>query len=111
MTRTIAASAVLAAAAMYPQKSSADEFTGADFLSWSDAEQRGYVSTQLVMASSIAARIKPPLATCIGEMFFEGSGMSDNGFDQVIARIREFSGYHPSSVMVIVIENACGRFN
>ncbi|MCE8001189.1 MAG: hypothetical protein HEP70_20370, partial [Rhodobiaceae bacterium] len=51
-------------------------FHGAEFLERSLADQRGYVSTQLVMASSIAARIKPDLADCIGAEFFDGSGMS-----------------------------------
>ncbi|MDF1804360.1 hypothetical protein [Thalassovita sp.] len=94
-----------------PQKSLAEGFTGAEFLQQSTQEQRGYVSTQLVMASSIAARIKPSLAECIGRVFFDGSGLSDQGFDMVLARIEEFKAYHPSSVIVVVIESQCEPFN
>lgn len=97
--------------AICPQKSLAEGFTGADFLQQSSQEQWGYVSTQLVMASSIAARIKPSLAACIGQVFFDGSGLSDQGFDTVLARIEEFATYHPSSVIVVVIESQCEQFN
>ncbi len=96
---------------IYPQKSLANEFTGKQFLKRSAEDQRGYISTQLVMASSIAARIKPSLAECIGEAFFDGTGMADDGFEKVIARIAEFDAYHPSSVIVVVIENQCEPFN
>ena len=98
-------------AAFHPQNSQAEEFTGTDFLQRSSQDQRGYVSTQLVMASSIAARIKPDLADCIGNEFFDGTGMSDKGFEKVMQRVREFQDFHPSSVLVIVIESACGTFN
>ena len=98
-------------AAFHPQNSQAEEFTGTDFLKRSTQDQRGYVSTQLVMASSIAARIKPELAECIGHEFFDGNGMSDQGFETVMQRVREFKDFHPSSVLVVVIEGACGTFN
>lgn len=95
----------------FPQKSVAEGFTGQEFLQRAAQDQRGYISTQLVMASSIAARIKPSLADCIGREFFDGAGMSDEGFLSIIGRIKEFEAYHPSSVLVVVIENRCGKFN
>ncbi len=98
-------------AAFHPQNSQAEEFTGTDFLKRSTKDQRGYVSTQLVMASSIAARIKPEMSDCIGETFFNGTGLSDKGFENVMQRVREFQDFHPSSVLVVVIEGACGTFN
>ncbi len=102
---------MVASLAICPQVSYAEGFTGEVFLKRSTDDQRADVSTQLVMASSIAARIKPEVSECIGRVFFDELGMSESGFDTVIARVGEFSEFHPSSVLVIVIENECGSFN
>jgi hypothetical protein len=99
------------ALAICPQKSAAEGFTGKEFLTRSTADQRAFVSTQMVMASTISARIKPDHSACIGEVFFDNLGLSDRGFDTVMQRVREFQSYHPSSVMVIVVEQECGPFN
>ncbi|MGJ8530145.1 MAG: hypothetical protein ACSHWX_16600 [Maritalea sp.] len=100
-----------ALAAINPQKSSAEGFTGSDFFQWNDDQQHGYVSAQLGMAVSISTRIKPELAECIAEVFYGDHGMSDKGFEIITARVHEFGDYHPSSVIVVVIENRCGTFN
>ncbi|SMX28185.1 hypothetical protein TRP8649_02300 [Pelagimonas phthalicica] len=97
--------------AICPQESAAEGFNGTEFLQRSADRQRAYISTQLVMASSIAARIKPAMADCIGSAFFDGTGLSETGFETSIERIREFNDYHPSSVLVVVIESQCGPFN
>ncbi|MEP2640080.1 hypothetical protein [Roseobacter sp.] len=101
----------LAAALVCPQVSAAQEFTGKTFLTWSNADQRGYISAQLVMASTIASRIKPDMNACIAGAFFDGTGMSDAAFDQVVQTIGEYQDFHPSSVLVILLENECGTFN
>lgn len=63
------------------------------------------------MASTIAARIKPPLSDCIADAFFAEVGMTDEGFESITDRIAEFDSYHPSSVILVVIESECGTFN
>ena len=107
----IGAIALTMTAAIYPQKSQADGFNGQVFLERSEQDQRGFISTQMVMASSIAARVDPSLSECIGRVFFDGTGLSESGFQIITRRIAEFPNYHPSSVLVVVIEKACGAFN
>lgn len=89
----------------------ADGFTGAVFLEWETSQQRGYIDAQLVMASTIATRIKPDLSQCLADEFYGPSGLTNDGFELMTDRIREFSEYHPSSVLVVVIENVCGGFD
>lgn len=101
---------MVATLAICPQVSWAEGFTGQEFLEWSDSNQRNYIETQIVMASSIAARIKPQLSQCITDEFFGSKGLSQDGFSKVLTRVEEFSEYHPSSVLVIVLENTCGAF-
>jgi hypothetical protein len=105
------ATALIGAAFIYPQKLTAQDFTGQRFLEWSETDQRNYIFTQLVMAASIAARIRPELSTCISDAFVGSAGLSDRGYGRLMSRIGEFETYHPSSVIVVTIEDACGPFN
>ncbi len=93
-----------------PQKSLAEGFTGAEFLSWSQAQQRSYVNAQLVMASSIVARAKPAMSQCLADHFYGDQGITDERFDTLRRTIEDYETYHPSSVLEIVIENTCGTF-
>lgn len=103
--------AMAIATAFHPQTSLAEGFTGKEFLEWSEKEQRGYLDAQLVMASSIAARIKPPLAACIATSYYGESGLSLDGFRGLISAIGDYGDYHPSTVLVVLIEQACEQFN
>lgn len=98
------------AAAIYPQKTLADGFTGETFLSWSLAEQRGYLDAQIVMASSIVTRAKPAMSQCMADRFYGPEGLTDRGFEEIRTTIAEYQTFHPSSVVVVVIENNCGAF-
>ena len=95
---------------IYPQETSADAFTGETFLTWSENQQRSYLNAQLVMASTIVAREKPTMSQCVSDKFFGSSGMTSEAFTDAMQSIRDFKTYHPSSVLVILIENACGEF-
>lgn len=110
IARRVGAIAIMGACGFYPQILSSNEFTGVQFAEWSEADQRGYISTQLVMASSIVTREKPDMSQCMAESFYDDNGLSDSGFEMFRSRISEFEAYHPSSVIVVVIENACGPF-
>ncbi|MEM6890503.1 MAG: hypothetical protein AAF636_20575 [Pseudomonadota bacterium] len=101
---------LVALAAFYPQKSVPQKFSGSDFFDWSAAEQRGYLDAQIVMASSIVTRQKPDMAQCMADHFYSQNGLSDKGFQELTETIRQYETYHPSSVLVVVIENRCGAF-
>ena len=95
---------------IYPQETSAEAFTGETFLTWSESQQRSYLNAQLVMASTIVAREKPTMSQCVSDEFFGSSGMTSAAFADAMRSIHDFKTYHPSSVLVILIENACGEF-
>lgn len=101
---------MLAVALLCPQVLTAEAFTGETFLRWSEADQRGYISAQLVMASTIASRSKPEMVDCIAEAFFDGTGMSEEKFADITKTVGEYKEYHPSSVLVILLEKTCGAF-
>ena len=110
IARQVAAILFLGVGGFYPQILLADRFTGEEFARWSEADQRGYIAAQLVMASSIVTREKPAMSQCIADSFYDEDGLSDSGFGTFVSHIDEFRTYHPSSVVVVVIENACGPF-
>jgi len=97
-------------ASFYPQETRANDFTGSDFLQWSEAQQLSYINAQLVMASSIVARDKPAMSQCVADTFFGDSGITDAKFRDVQSSVTSYATYHPSSILVVLIENACGKF-
>lgn len=98
------------AIAICPQVSAAEGFTGKEFLTWSSVQQRSYLDAQIVMASSIVTRTKQNMANCMADEFYGASGLTDEGFKKLVDTISEYDTYHPSSVLVVVIENVCGAF-
>ena len=97
--------------AIYPQKSHAGGFDGQVFLAWAVDQQKAYLETQLVMAGSIAARVNSSLSQCLSDHFFEPTGgISPAGFDEIMGNIAHFPTHHPSSVLVVTMEAACGAF-
>lgn len=102
--------ALAMSALTYPQETVAESFSGSVFFEWSVAEQRGYLDAQLVMASSIVTRKKPDMAQCIADHFYGSNGLTNTAFQELVDTIRTYESYHPSSVLVVVIENRCGAF-
>lgn len=95
----------------YPQKVSAEGFTGQEFLTWSETQQRGYLEAQVVMAGTIAARINPELAQCISSEFMSKNGLSASAFSGILGSVAEYETYHPSTLLVVLIEQDCGAFD
>lgn len=95
---------------MTSQTSAANGFTGNEFLGWNSDQQRGYIEAQLVMATTIATRSDQERSDCIAGFFFDHSGLSETGFKNAVDRISEFRDYHPSSILVVMIENECGAY-
>ena len=110
--KTAAANAVLAAALGFPQLVSADGFTGADVLGWSQEAQDSFFQTSVTMIGIVATR-RPDtahIAECIDGWY----GGGDASQPQRSARIREvmqgLPQYHPQAVILAVIEKECGEF-
>ncbi len=88
----------------------AEGFTGVEFLEWSKADQTAYINSQVVMASTIVTRDKPEMARCIADNYFSETGLTDAQLNDLIANVEQYQSYHPSTVLVAVIEATCGKF-
>ncbi len=102
---------MMVAATFHPQISEAAGFTGKEFLAWTVEDQKSYLEVQMVMAATIAARIKPILSDCLARKFYGNNGLSEKGLSQVVMEIRNYSDFHPSSVALVVMERECGGFD
>lgn len=51
------------------------------------------------------------MSECVAKHFFGTKGLRDEKFNELIETIGDYGTYHPSSILVVVIENACGPFN
>lgn len=97
----------MAATLLFPQVLQAEAFTGAAFLTWSEASQNSYIRTSVTMASFIATRTNEATAECLDAWYTSSSGTQDGFIRKKIADNAEF---HPSIVIMLVLEEACGSF-
>lgn len=93
--------------AMFTMPAYAEEFTGASLLAWEEKQQDWYFQTSVTMASFIAAQNQDSLAQCIDKWYFEETATKNVEIRQ---KLTAFSTYHPSGIILAVIEKACGKF-
>ena len=106
----VGAIGLTAVVAIYPQKSAAEKFTGAEFLAWSVEGQDSYNGTSITMATLVAGRTNPARATCLDEWYATSETLAAQRDAEIRDTIRRNAEYHPSAVIVLVLEEACGHF-
>jgi len=84
------AKALLVAGLVFPQVLSAEKFTGQTLLTWDTQAQDNFLEVSLVMASTIAARIRPEHSDCISENFYEIDGAHASGKSKIPEAIAEY---------------------
>ena len=95
---------------VYPLKSNADGFTGTEFLTWDRAAQDNYLQTSITMAGVIATQTRPNVASCIDDWYFAGDAVRKQRNDAIRKTIQDNPGYHPSGVLLAVLQKECGSF-
>lgn len=102
---------LLATATIYPQKSAADGFDGAQFLKWDEAAQDSYFQTSITMAAIIASKTRKSAGDCIAAWYLapEADRAAKNA--ELRGTIGRNASYHPSAVIYLVLEGACGPFS
>tara|TARA_B100000749_G_C18231407_1_gene384394 strand:+ start:150 stop:491 length:342 start_codon:yes stop_codon:yes gene_type:complete len=85
------------------------EDKGAYFQEWDETAQRGFVSTSVVMAITIASQVDKELTHCIDDWYGEGETRRARQ-DQVLEIIRSRQAYQPNAVLLAIIQKACGKF-
>ena len=110
--KALIANAALMFAASFPQLVSAESFTAADVLEWSEGQQNGYFQTSVTMIAIVATRMErnAHIAECIDR--WHGGG--EESLPARAAQIREvmegLTEYHPQVVILAVIQKECGKF-
>lgn len=104
------ASLCVAALAICPQVSAAGTFTGKEFLDWSGASQASYIRTSVTMAAMVVMQTNEKTGACIDEWYFGQPAYADQRNRLIQDRIQEFSEYHPSAVIAVVLQEHCGKF-
>ncbi|MEM1383905.1 MAG: hypothetical protein AAGG06_09715 [Pseudomonadota bacterium] len=98
-------------AAFHAQNSLAEGITAADFLSWSRQSQDWYIETSVAMAGIVAAQNPTDHAECINDWYFKTDQTRQAAHDFVRGTMQRFQGHHPGTVMIAVLERACGSFD
>lgn len=91
--------------------SSAEEFTAADVLAWKKETQDWYFETSIAMAASIATRNPTGHAECINDWYYAPTSGREEAHRFIRETLAKFSGHSPETVLIAVIEKACGSLN
>ena len=103
----VGASTVSILLAGYPQSGSAEGFTGAEFATWSEMEQNGYLQTSVTMAGIVFTQAHPDHAACINNRYF-ADGVWDAKRSELRETILTHDEAHPGGVILAVILRDCG---
>lgn len=104
---TFIASVIAVFTAFHPHVSSAESFTGSDFVRLKRENQLGYIETAIGIAGLIAAENDKRQADCIDNWYYpDKSGKSDI----IIEVMKENSEYHPRGIILAVLQKQCGSF-
>lgn len=103
-------SAVIGASAVIAGCARAEGFTGTQFLEWPIESQNSYFQSSATMSVFIASRNDPEQATCLNDWYYDDNAVNPDRNDEFRAAIRENPTYHPSGVVLAVMQKACGSF-
>ena len=87
------------------------EEDGAYFQKWDEGAQRGFVSTTISGALTIASQTDKALTQCIFEWYGKGDDeVEAQREDEVIEAIGKYIAHQPYAVVLAVIQKQCGKF-
>ncbi len=89
----------------YPQQPMAKEFTSSELLAWEQKDQDWFFQVSVTMAAFVVVKQQPEKAACINDWYFTDTRSANNGIRNKIA---EFKDFHPSSIVMAVIDKKCG---
>jgi len=93
-----------------PQKTHADGLTSADFIAWDKPSQNSFLFSSVGMAAAIASQTEPKIAQCLNEWYFKGDDAREARNAEILEFMGQYETYHPTTVILAVVENACGEF-
>ena len=93
-----------------PQITWAEGYTSAKLLAENAEAQKNFIEISLTMAGAVATQVKPEIARCLDDWFFKDAAKKPQRIEHILATMRQYPGYHPSGVLLGVIQQACGSF-
>ncbi|MEM6713309.1 MAG: hypothetical protein AAF590_13665, partial [Pseudomonadota bacterium] len=99
----IGAMAFVVGAAIYPQKSVADGFTGEEFLTWSESGQNNYIGTSVTMATMVASRTNTVASDCLDQWYAASEEVAQMRNREMRDAISRNSEFHPSAVILLIL--------
>lgn len=96
--------------AICPQETAAEGFSGTEFLTWEQPSQDSYIGTAVVMATFIATRTNAQTAECLNGWYANNVGLTERRNAEIRDAIARNADYHPSAVIMLLMEDACGSF-
>ncbi|MEM7547711.1 MAG: hypothetical protein AAF367_19465 [Pseudomonadota bacterium] len=102
----------MAVASVYPQNSSANEFTAKQVLDWKETSQNNLFQDSIAMTSIIATQTgrHDHIATCIDGWYFVSDDVRASRNSEIRDALRRFPDSHPQAIILAVIQKACGKF-
>lgn len=88
----------------------AGTFTSAEFLTQSEAAQTSFIEISITMAATIAAQSRPEIARCLNDWYFADREQRPARIASIKSAMRTHSEFHPSGVILAVMQKACGSF-
>ena len=96
---------------MIPAEAKADGFTSAELLAQGEAAQKSFIEVSLTMAAAIAAQSSPEIARCLNDWYFADKGRRPKRIASIRSAMETHSEFHPSGVVLAVVQKACGKFS
>lgn len=99
----VAASAALAFG--YPQFSSAQMITNAEFLERSENYKSLFISSGVLMAGQLVFAIDEERANCVWRWYFDHQ---DERLPMILGTMESYPDYTPSGTMIALLQKECG---
>jgi len=72
--------------------------------------QASFIDISVTMAGAIAANSRPEVARCLNDWYFKDTAIQDRRKEAIREAMRTYPEYHPSAVILGVLQKACGSF-
>ncbi|MGH1417094.1 MAG: hypothetical protein ACRBB0_26660 [Pelagimonas sp.] len=79
-------------------------------MSWATEAQNNYIGTAVTMASFVATRTNQKTADCLNQWYAASELIAEQRNREIRDTISRNSQHHPSAVILLVLEKACGSF-
>ncbi len=85
-----------------------EKFTAADVVAWDQTNQDWYFEVAASMGAALASQNSTERARCINDWYFKDEDSRQEANSYIREVMARFPGYHPTLVMISILEKECG---